>query len=485
MRRRNPGTSGDDASRNRYDARFGEPRAAEYSSELAYVVQPTGPSERLLEEQSAELDLQESCTMIDRASETIVVIGQGYVGLPVAMRAVAVGFNVVGIDADPRKIKALNAGESYVEDIPNAELAAAIASGRFMASADAAACGEFSVAVIAVPTPLDEGMPDLTFMEKAGEFIAPSVTVGCTVVLESTTYPGTTEELLVPILEKGSGLKAGVDFYVGYSPERIDPGNPTWTFINTPKVVSGINAESLKHVDAFYSALVERTVSVSTPKEAELTKLLENTFRHVNVALVNELAVFANQLGIDVWEAIDAASTKPFGFMRFTPGPGVGGHCLPIDPTYLSWQVRRALQRPFRFVELANDVNEQMPAYVVTRIGEILNRQRKAFNGSTVLLIGLAYKKNTGDARESPAIHVADRLLATGAKVQAADGHVLARQIPEGVEHVELSNAVLEAADLVVILTDHDNVDYEHVARTARAVFDTRRRATGERAEVL
>ncbi len=311
------------------------------------------------------------------------------------------------------------------------------------------------------------------------------MTKGSTVVLESTTYPGTTEELLVPILERGSGLKAGVDFYVGYSPERIDPGNPIWTFINTPKVVSGINPESLKHVDAFYSALVERTVSVTTPKEAELTKLLENTFRHVNVALVNELAVFANELGIDVWEAIDAASTKPFGFMRFTPGPGVGGHCLPIDPTYLSWQVRRVLLRPFRFVELANDVNEQMPAYVVQRIGEMLNREKKAFNGSTVLLVGLAYKKNTGDARESPAIHVADRLLATGATVQAIDSHVLVRQIPDGIEIVEPSAEVISAADLVVILTDHDNVDYDHLVRNAGMIFDTRKRVTGERVEVL
>jgi UDP-N-acetyl-D-glucosamine dehydrogenase len=331
--------------------------------------------------------------MAERAEQKVVIIGQGYVGLPVAMRAVEVGFDVVGIDADPRKITALNAGESYVEDIPSTQLQAAIESGRFVASLDAAACSGFSVAVIAVPTPLHEGMPDLTFMEKAGAFIAPEITPGATVILESTTYPGTTEELLVPILEAGSGLKAGVDFYVGYSPERIDPGNPTWTFVNTPKVVSGIDEVSLAHVDEFYSALVERTVTVSTPKEAELTKLLENTFRHVNVALVNELAVFASQLGIDVWEAIDAASTKPFGFMRFTPGPGVGGHCLPIDPTYLSWQVRRVLQRPFRFVELANDVNEQMPAYVVQRIGDILNRDAKAFNGSTVVLLGLALQK--------------------------------------------------------------------------------------------
>ncbi len=423
--------------------------------------------------------------MNERSNQIVVVIGQGYVGLPVAMRAVEVGFTVVGIDADLRKVEALNSGSSYVEDIPDTQLQAAIDSGRFRAASGVEACEGFSVAVIAVPTPLHEGMPDLTFMEKAGEFIAPKVTVGSTVVLESTTYPGTTEELLVPILEAGSGLKAGVDFHVGYSPERIDPGNPTWTFVNTPKVVSGINPESLKYVDAFYSALVERTVPVSSPKEAELTKLLENTFRHVNVALVNELAVFANQLGIDVWEAIDAASTKPFGFMRFTPGPGVGGHCLPIDPTYLSWQVRRVLQRPFRFVELANDVNEQMPAYVVTRIGDMLNRKQKAFNGSRILLLGLAYKKNTGDARESPAMHVAERLAATGATVCAVDGHVLERQIPASVQRVELTDEEVAAADLVVVLTDHDGIDYGIITRSGVPVLDTRRCITGEHVEFL
>lgn len=424
-------------------------------------------------------------SMQERASQKVVVIGQGYVGLPVAMRAVEVGFNVVGIDADPRKVTALNDGASYVEDIPDAQLRAALDSGRFVASAGAEACADFAVAVIAVPTPLHEGMPDLRFMEQAGEFIAPAITAGATVILESTTYPGTTEELLVPILEAGSGLKAGIDFFVGYSPERIDPGNQTWTFINTPKVVSGINPASLDRVDAFYSALVERTVRVSTPKEAELTKLLENTFRHVNVALVNELAVFASELGIDVWEAIDAASTKPFGFMRFTPGPGVGGHCLPIDPTYLSWQVRRVLQRPFRFVELANDVNEQMPAYVVQRIGDILNRTSKAYRGSTIVLLGLAYKKNTGDARESPAMHVAERLVATGADVVAVDAHVAAHQIPEGVRRADLSDDVLRSADLVVVLTEHDGIDYGHVATTATQVFDTRNCMAGPNVEVL
>ena len=264
--------------------------------------------------------------------------------------------------------------------------------------------------MITVPTPLREGAPDLSFIEAAARDLAQNLTVGSTVVLESTTYPGTTDELVVPILERGSGLVAGQQFHVGYSPEPIDPGNPIWNFQNTPKVVSGIDAKSLDAVNAFYSTLVTSTVQVSSTKVAEMTKLLENTFRHVNIALINELSMFANQLSVDVWEAIDAASSKPFGFMRFTPGPGVGGHCLPVDPSYLSWKVKRTLGDPFRFVELANDVNEHMPSYVTSRITQILNRKRMAVNGSRILVLGLAYKKNTGDMRESPSIAICDLL---------------------------------------------------------------------------
>lgn len=298
--------------------------------------------------------------MLDR-SRPVVVIGQGYVGLPLAMRAVEAGYDVVGLDLDRVRIAALARGESFVEDISGGTVQAALDSGRYRASGDYETARGFGVAVITVPTPLKETLPDLSFIESAAASLAPYVTAGATVVLESTTYPGTTEELMVPLLEKGSGLTAGTDFFVGYSPERIDPGNPRWNFVNTPKVVSGIDESSLAHVDAFYASLVERTVPVSTPKEAELTKLLENTFRHVNIALVNELAVFADELDVNVWEAIDAAATKPFGFMKFTPGPGVGGHCLPVDPSYLSWQVRRTLGKSFRFVELANDVNDSPP----------------------------------------------------------------------------------------------------------------------------
>ncbi|WP_136037178.1 nucleotide sugar dehydrogenase [Microbacterium sp. K35] len=417
--------------------------------------------------------------MLDR-SRPVVVIGQGYVGLPLAMRAVEVGYTVVGLDLDRVRIDALGDGRSFVEDISDATVRAALDSGRYRASADYDTARDFGVAVITVPTPLKETLPDLSFIESAAASLAPFVTPGATVVLESTTYPGTTEELMVPLLEKGSGLTAGTDFFVGYSPERIDPGNPRWNFVNTPKVVSGIDAASLAHVDAFYSSLVERTVPVSTPKEAELTKLLENTFRHVNIALVNELAVFADELDVNVWESIDAAATKPFGFMKFTPGPGVGGHCLPVDPSYLSWQVRRTLGKSFRFVELANDVNENMPAYVVQRVIELLNADRKALNGSTVLLAGVAYKKNSGDSRESPALRIIQLLADFGATVLAADPHVVEAQWPRTAERRELTAETVAEADLVILVTDHDRFDFELLERQAEAgavtVFDTRNR---------
>jgi UDP-N-acetyl-D-glucosamine dehydrogenase len=295
------------------------------------------------------------------------------------------------------------------------------------------------------------------------------------VILESTTYPGTTEELLAPILERGSGLRAGTEFYVGYSPERIDPGNATWNFQNTPKVVSGIDADSLHHIDAFYSLLVERTVPVSSPGVAELTKLLENTFRHVNIALINELAIFAHQLNVNVWEAIDAATSKPFGYMRFTPGPGVGGHCLPVDPSYLSWKVKQTLGDQFRFIDLANDVNEHMPEYVVNRITRILNEKQMAVSKSKILVLGLAYKKNSGDMRESPASGVCSSLERLGALVRVADSWVPPYyDVPW--DRVDLTDEEIAAADLVVIVTDHDDVDYERVSKFARLVFDTRRR---------
>ena len=414
-----------------------------------------------------------------RVVDRVVVVGQGYVGLPVAVRAAEVGFDVVGFDVDTRKVKLLNAGQSYVEDITEERLASVIAAGAYRASDQPGDVADFDVAVISVPTPMGEGVPDLSYIESACALVGPHITPGCTVILESTTYPGTTEELALPILEAESGLQAGGDFHLGYSPERIDPGNATWSLENTPTVVSGLGDAALDAVDAFFGRLVERTVRVSGTREAELTKLLENTFRHVNIALVNELAMFANDLGIDVWEAIDAASTKPFGYMRFTPGPGVGGHCLPIDPSYLSWQVQRSLGQRFRFVELANDVNEHMPDYVVRRVQDLLNRQARSVNGSTILLYGLAYKANTGDARETPTRPLVEQLLGLGATVRLVDPHVPPHQFPEGAEAAEGSSSDLEAADVVVYLVDHDEFDTEMVSKSQAPVLDCRRALDG------
>lgn len=416
---------------------------------------------------------------------SLVVVGQGYVGLPLAMRAVQAGYSVVGYDTDARRVERLRAGDSYVEDVPADVLQGALASGRYLPTSSDFEIGGFDYAVVTVPTPLKEGVPDLSYIETAAEMLASMLSRGATVVLESTTYPGTTTELLVPILERGSGLVAGQDFHVGYSPERIDPGNPTWRLENTPKVVSGIDRSSLDAVQAFYSDLVVDTVPVRRTQEAELVKLIENTFRHVNIALVNEIAMFAADLGIDIWEALDAAATKPFGFMRFNPGPGAGGHCLPVDPSYLSWRVKRRVGEAFRFVELANDVNEHMPHYVVRRLMLSLNRRGMPVKGSRLLLLGLAYKPNTGDVRESPAVVVAERLLGLGAEVRCADPHVERAALGLRVQRVELTAEELASADLVVVLTDHDAFDWRLVEDNAQFVFDTRRRLRGERVEIL
>jgi UDP-N-acetyl-D-glucosamine dehydrogenase len=416
---------------------------------------------------------------------TVLVVGQGYVGLPLAMRAVEVGHRVVGFDTDTRRIKRLGAGDSYVEDVTPAELAGALATGRYQPTGDESDCAEFDVALITVPTPLREGTPDLSFVVAAGEMLGAHLRRGNCVVLESTTYPGTTEELLAPILEQRSGLVAGEDFHLGFSPERIDPGNKTWGLENTPKVVSGVNASSLQAIQSFYGTLVERTVAVSGTGEAELAKLIENTFRHVNIALVNELAMFAGDLGVDIWEAIDAAATKPFGFMRFSPGPGVGGHCLPIDPSFLSWRVKRRVGSSFRFVELANDVNENMPDYVLRRLMLALNRKSRAIRGCRVLLLGLAYKPNTSDARESPSLVLADHLLALGAEVRAADPHVKEGQLDARIRLVDLCEEEVAAADAVVLLTDHDAFDYAVVVANASYVLDTRGRLSGDQVERL
>src|SRR5262245_28714356 len=379
------------------------------------------------------------------------------------MRAVDVGYDVVGFEVDARRAQLLAAGDSYVGDIPSSRLAAALATGRYRPSSEVGDLEGFDVAVISVPTPLRDGAPDLSFIQEAAHGLAPHVQPGACVILESTTYPGTTEELVKPLLEKGSGLVAGVDFHLGYSPERIVPGDPNGVLEKLPKVVSGIDAASLVRVQAFYDDIVESTVPVKGTREAELTKLLENTFRHVNVALVNELAMFAADLGIVVWEAIDAATTKPFGFMRFEPGPGVGGHCLPIDPSYLAWKVQTDLGAPFRFVELANEVNEFMPEYVVRRVRAGLESRGHAIDGARVLLLGLAYKPETGDAREAPALRIATTLCALGAVVHATDPYVVDEvhglESDVALTRVELTEQEVRAADAVVVVTPHQTFD--------------------------
>ena len=415
----------------------------------------------------------------------VLVVGLGYVGLPLAIRAAETGHRVTGYDTDASRVKLLQTG-SYIEDVSASQLAAVLDSGAFRPSSEARCCAGFDVAVVSVPTPLREGLPDLAHIESACHTLARYLRPGATVIVESTTWPGTTSEKVQPWLEDGSGLIAGTDFHLGYSPERIDPGNQTWTLVSTPKIVSGIDTASLEAVQAFYAGLVEQTVAVSSPAEAELAKIIENTFRHVNIALINELAMCAHGLGIDVWEAIAAASSKPFGFMPFTPGPGVGGHCLPIDPSYLSWRVERALGQTFRFVELANDINNHMPDYVVRRLMMALNQRGRPVKGSRILLLGLAYKKNTGDARESPAARVAQLLLGLGADVVAADPHVSeSGLIHTCVDRVEPTPAEISRADAVIMLTDHDAFALDEISEHSSYVLDCRNVLSGAHVETL
>ncbi|MGH3788294.1 MAG: nucleotide sugar dehydrogenase [Pseudonocardiaceae bacterium] len=419
------------------------------------------------------------------SSRRVVVVGQGYVGLPVAIRAVEVGLDVVGFDIDKTRVDGLRKAETFIDDVTDGDLATALGTGRYLPTDDPAALAGFDVAVVCVPTPLRDGAPDLSYVEDAAETIATHVSPGCCVILESTTYPGTTEEVFIPILEAGSGLRAGMQFYAGYSPERIDPGNETWRFHNTPKIIAGVNHASLQALQDFYGRLVERTVPVPGLREAELAKLLENTFRHVNIALVNELAIYCHGLGLDVWSVIDAATTKPFGFMRFTPGPGVGGHCLPIDPLYLSWQARRSLGHAFRFVEIAKDVNDHMPDYVVARVATYLNQQHKCVNGSRILLVGLAYKRNSRDTRQSPAIAVAKRLDDLGGDLRAIDPLIDVDEIPSYIRMVPCESRQITTADLVIVLADHDAIDWELFERHADRVLDTRNRLRSRSATQL
>jgi UDP-N-acetyl-D-glucosamine dehydrogenase len=416
----------------------------------------------------------------------VVVVGQGYVGLVVAVHAAEAGFPTAGFELNQERVDWLRDGRSYIEDISDDRLQANL-NGTYRPTGDPADLEGFEVGVISVPTPLHEGLPDLRAVESAARTLGRALSRGALVVLESTTYPGTTEELVRSVLEAESGLTAGEDFLLGYSPERIDPGNTVNTLATTPKVVSGIDDESLAAVAAFFGSFVADVVEVSSPAVAELTKVLENTFRHVNIALVNELARFAADLGVDIWEAIDAASTKPFGFMPFRPGPGVGGHCLPVDPTYLSWRVKRQLNEAFRFIDLANDVNDHMPLHVTQRIQALLNRHKLPVNGTRIVVLGLAYKPNTSDARETPAVPVMEQLRALGADVTVVDPLVPQAAVGDGIAHVAtIDEAGIDDADLVVLVTDHDSFDYDAIGRRSRLIFDTRNRfPRSERVEIL
>lgn len=416
----------------------------------------------------------------------VVVAGQGYVGLPLAVRAAEVGHRVIGYDVDADRVRQLTAGQSFVEDVSSARLRAVLESAAYSATTDDAGLAGFDIAVITVPTPLRDNEPDLTYLEACALTLGAHLRVGGTVVLESTTYPGCTEELLLPILEKASGLRAGMDFLAGFSPERIAPGNKRWSFDGTPKIVSGIDATSLHEIKRFYDGIFQTTVPVSGPKVAELAKLLENTFRLVNISLVNELATLAAPLGVNIWEAIDAAATKPFGFTRFTPGPGAGGHCLPVDPLFLSWKVEQELGVPFRLVQLADDVNRHMPDYVVQRVVDGLRRRGLPIEGSRVLLLGLTYKYNATDLRNSPSARVAELLTGLGADVYGADPNV-----PEGdisklnVPRVDANPQEVAAADAVVLLMDHTRFDLTMIEKDAPYVLDCRNRLSGTNVETL
>lgn len=419
------------------------------------------------------MDTEALLARITGRTATVAVVGLGYVGLPVAIGAALAGFSVIGFDTEPERVKLLSRGESHVLDVPAEEVAAQVSAGKFRATTDPTALGEADVSVICVPTPLRNELPDMSYIEEAAKVVGAGLRPGTLVILESTTYPGTTEEFLRGILEKG-GLQAGEDFALGFSPERIDPGNPTYQLANVPKIVGGIDADSTKLMGAFYSGFVHSIVEVSSPKAAEMAKLLENTYRHVNIALVNEIAMLSHDMGIDVWEVIDAAASKPFGFQAFYPGPGWGGHCIPVDPAYLSWRVRQ-LGQTAHFVELSREINHRMPAYVVERVGDALNAEGKALRGAKVLVLGVAYKPDVSDMRESPALDVIARLRKTGAAVSFHDPHIPAITVGDArMESVVLDDGRLAYADVVLVVTNHSAYDWEHVARHASLILDTR-----------
>jgi UDP-N-acetyl-D-glucosamine dehydrogenase len=413
-------------------------------------------------------------------SALIGVVGMGYVGLPLAAEMAEAGYTVLGFDVSRRVVDMVNAGVSHVIDVPTERLKRYVDAGRIGATTDLARMREPDLVAIAVPTPLSKTRdPDVSYVVSATESVARTLRAGQVIVLESTTYPGTTRELMLPELEK-HGLKVGVDFFLAFSPERVDPGNATYQTRNTPKVVGGMTPACTRVVVALYEPAIERLVPVSSPEAAELTKLLENTFRSVNIGLVNEMAIVCDKLGVDVWEVIEAANTKPFGFMKFTPGPGVGGHCIPLDPHYLAWRMR-ALNYRTRFIEVASEINSSMPEFWVQKVSAALNEHGKAVRGSTVLVLGVAYKKDIDDLRESPALDVIRLLERMGAQVRYHDPFI--EEVHEDgltLRSVPLDAVTVRAADCVIVVTDHSGIDYPMVAREAKAIVDSRHVIAGK-----
>jgi UDP-N-acetyl-D-glucosamine dehydrogenase len=411
----------------------------------------------------------------------IGILGMGYVGMPLAVVFAEKGFTVLGIDPDPRKVETFNTGVSYIQDIPSETVARLLKAGKLSMTADFAALAQMDAVAICVPTPLRQtGDPDMSFILSATDQLAKYVHPGLVVVLESTTYPGTTRELMVPMLtrEGKSGLTVGEDLFICFSPERVDPGREDWTTYNTPKVLGGMTKACVEVATAWYSGAIQTVVPVSSPEAAEMAKLLENTFRMINIAMVNELALMCERLGVDVWEVIDAAASKPFGFMKFTPGPGLGGHCIPIDPLYLSWKMK-ALNYSAKFIELASEINTNMPRYVVSRILEALNDRGKTLKGNKVLVLGVAYKPDIDDVRESPALDVIALLRKKGALVEYHDPHIAKIHHErenwqmQSITDADLMQSV-NSADAVVIITNHSSYDYAAIIAAASFIFDSR-----------
>ena len=418
--------------------------------------------------------LEELEQRIESRDAQIGVIGLGYVGLPLAVEFAQAGFEVVGFDLDPQKVESIGRGESYIEDVPDDAITQVVQAGRLSATTDFNLLSRCDVVNVCVPTPLTKSKdPDVSHMARALEEITKRARSGQLVVVGSTTYPGTTHELFVPMLES-SGLRVGEDIAVAFAPERIDPANQSFRVREVPKVVGGETPRCTLLAQRIFETVFDTVVPVSSTQSAEMVKLLENTFRAINIGLANEVSLMCHRLGLDVWEVIDAAATKPYGFMKFQPGPGLGGHCIPVDPTYLAWKMK-SLNFPARFIELATEINGQMPAHVVERVAALLNEDRIAVNGARVLLLGVAYKADVGDMRESPAIDILRTLAERGAEISYHDPQV-AELVVDGTSYKssDLSDDLLQGADVAVILTDHDEVDYARVVARAARVFDTR-----------